>query len=90
VAFGDAKWKPCAPGLLLMERTAHHMAAQGIQRVDLSIGSYDYKRHFGCSQRALLETCVALNWRGAAYAAAWQLKQQASQRAVRQEPPASG
>ena len=74
VAFGDASWKPCAPGLLVMERTAHLMASLGVRRVDLSIGSYGYKRSFGCAMRPLLETCVALNWRGSAYATAWQTK----------------
>lgn len=75
VAIGEARWKPCAPGLLLMERTAELMSHDGVSEVDLSIGSFDYKRSFRCVQRPLLESCVPLTWRGGAMAAAWQTRQ---------------
>ncbi|MCE2660229.1 MAG: GNAT family N-acetyltransferase [Rubrivivax sp.] len=75
VAFGDPRWKPCAPGVLLMERTAEALSHDGVKRVDLSIGSYGYKRSFGCSLRPLRESCVALTWRGSALATAWQTRQ---------------
>ncbi len=75
VAFGDPRWKPCAPGVLLMERTAEALSHEGVTRVDLSIGSYGYKRSFGCSLRPLRESCVALTWRGSALATAWQARQ---------------
>ena len=75
VAFGDPRWKPCAPGVLLMERTAEALSHEGVTRCDLSIGSYGYKRSFGCSLRPLRESCVALTWRGSALATAWQARQ---------------
>jgi CelD/BcsL family acetyltransferase involved in cellulose biosynthesis len=74
VAFGGEQWKACAPGRLLMERTAHLMWQEGCRSFDLSIGSYSHKQTFGCSEYPLLELCTPLTWRGIPAALAWHAK----------------
>jgi CelD/BcsL family acetyltransferase involved in cellulose biosynthesis len=74
VAFAGDQWKACAPGRLIMERTARMLWEDGCRTFDLSIGSYAHKSTFGCSDYGLLELCTPLTWRGIPAALAWHAK----------------
>jgi len=74
IAIGGERWKSCAPGKLLLERTIHALHAQGCREFDLGIGDYEHKRAFRPKAVPLHESCVALSLRGLALRAAWRLK----------------
>jgi CelD/BcsL family acetyltransferase involved in cellulose biosynthesis len=63
-SYGGKRWANCSPGLLVVERTMAALHQEGVRRIDLSIGNYDYKRRFGARQFPLTDVSVALSWRG--------------------------
>lgn len=68
ISNGGEQWKNCSPSRLIIERTMAVLHEQGIRRFDLSIGNYSFKRRFGAAQLPLVDTSVALSWRGVPYA----------------------
>ena len=64
LSTGGEAWNACSPGRLVIERTIHHLHAQGARRFDFTIGDYPYKRRLGAVPRPLHDLTHALSWRG--------------------------
>ena len=64
ISHAGESWSSCSPGRLIVERTMAALHAEGVRRVDLSIGNQDYKRRFGAERVPLTDVSVALSWRG--------------------------
>jgi CelD/BcsL family acetyltransferase involved in cellulose biosynthesis len=47
LANAGGRWSNCSPGRVILHQTMKHLHAEGIRRIDLSIGNHDYKRRFG-------------------------------------------
>ena len=68
ISNGGARWSPCSPSRLIIERTMAALHRDGVRQFDLSIGNYAFKRRFGAAQLPLTDASVALGWRGLPYA----------------------
>ena len=68
VSNAGARWSPCSPSRLIIERTMAALHRDGVRQFDLSIGNYAFKRRFGAAQFPLTDVSFALGWRGLPYA----------------------
>ncbi|HAH11043.1 MAG TPA: hypothetical protein DCL54_01455 [Alphaproteobacteria bacterium] len=70
IANRMGEWAPCSLGRLVMEKMFRAVHAQGVRRIDMSIGDCRYKDEFGLKREPLYELLWPLTWRGRAYCAA--------------------
>jgi CelD/BcsL family acetyltransferase involved in cellulose biosynthesis len=68
ISNAGARWAPCSPSRLIIERTMAALHRDGVRQFDLSIGNYAFKRRFGAAHLPLTDVTVALGWRGLPYA----------------------
>lgn len=73
-SLGGEAWHHCSPGRLLDEGTAAHLHAGGRRHFDFGVGSYFHKTTLRMARIPLVDTRVALGWRGLGAAWAWQAK----------------
>ncbi|MCG6204387.1 GNAT family N-acetyltransferase [Rhodopseudomonas sp. HC1] len=74
-----------SPGLILMRSIIDHYAEQGYRRIDLGVGSDDYKKMFCKDLEPIFDSYVALSARGRLPAAAMAAVAR-TKRAVKQSP----
>lgn len=73
-SLGGEAWHHCSPGRLLDEGTAAHLHAGGHRHFDFGVGSYFHKTTLRMARIPLVDTRVALGWRGLPVAWAWRAK----------------
>jgi len=69
-----------SPGLILIRNIVDHYAAQGFRKLDLGIGSDDYKRFFCKGDEPILDAFVPLSGRGRLAATAMAMLNRAKRR----------
>jgi CelD/BcsL family acetyltransferase involved in cellulose biosynthesis len=75
IAMAGERWKACAPGKLLLERSIHAMHERGCREFDFAIGDYLHKKVFCTTPYPLFQACIPLSLKGRGYHVGWQLKQ---------------
>lgn len=81
MALEPAEVLRVSPGMLLADGLIRALHAQGVQCVDFTIGSYDYKKRLRTAEEPLFECHRALSWRAVPQVAASRLRQQVKRHA---------
>lgn len=69
LAHAGGVWAQASPGRLMIERTMHHLYAEGFRRFDMTIGDYPFKLQLGPTRLPLFELTAALSWRAVPFVA---------------------
>jgi CelD/BcsL family acetyltransferase involved in cellulose biosynthesis len=64
ISNAGSEWANCSPGRLIIHRTMMALHAEGVRKVDFSIGEYAYKRRFGIGTEPMFELVRPLSLKG--------------------------
>ncbi|MFC0242986.1 GNAT family N-acetyltransferase [Rhodopseudomonas telluris] len=71
LAHLGGEWDRCSPGIVLVSEIVRWLIENGVRRLDLGAGGYDYKKRLGCEAEPLLRLERPMSIKGRMALSAW-------------------